>query len=95
MAIVELAPQCLEGLNSSSRQGIDDVMSAGSTTGRYVTARNNMADRNPLRAAPVSIGSHPYSEKKGAPLRCICRQNIWQTRALHVEVGVRVVKVED
>ena len=37
--------------------------------GRYVTACNNMADRNPLPAAAVSIGSHPYAERK--ELRCI------------------------
>ena len=32
--------------------------------GHYVTARNNMADCNPLQAAPVSLGSHPYGETK-------------------------------
>ena len=36
-------------------------MPAGSTTGPL---RNNMADRNPLRAAPVWIGSNPYSKTK-------------------------------
>ena len=30
--------------------------------GRYVTARNNMADCNPLQANPFWIGSHPYGE---------------------------------
>ena len=32
--------------------------------GLYAMARNNMADHNPLCVAPVSIGSHPYSETK-------------------------------
>ena len=32
--------------------------------GSYVTACNNVADRNPLQAAAVSIGSHPYGERK-------------------------------
>ena len=31
---------------------------------RYVTACNNMADRNPLQAAAVSTGSHPEGEKR-------------------------------
>ena len=37
--------------------------------GRYVTARNYLADCNPLRAAPFSIGSHPFGERK--ELLCI------------------------
>ena len=32
--------------------------------GSYVTARNNLADCNPLRAASFSISSHPYGERK-------------------------------
>ena len=32
--------------------------------GCYTMACNNMADHNPLRAAPVQIGSHPYGETK-------------------------------
>ena len=36
-------------------------MPAGSTTGPL---RNNMADCNPLQAAPVYIGSHPGGESK-------------------------------
>ena len=30
-----------------------------------------------------------------SPLRCSSLQNIWQTRALHVGVGVGVAKVKD
>ena len=37
--------------------------------GCYVTTCNNMADRNPLPAAPVWISSHPCGERK--ELRCI------------------------
>ena len=55
-----------------------------------------MADCNPLQAAPVSIGSHPYGETKELLLDVFAAQNIWQTCALHVGVfGVGVVKVED
>ena len=32
--------------------------------GCYIMARNNPADCSPLRVAPFSIGSHPYSERK-------------------------------
>ena len=32
--------------------------------GRHVKARNNLADHRPLRVAPFSIGSHPYSKRK-------------------------------
>ena len=37
--------------------------------GRHVTAGNSLADRNPLPAAPFSMSSHPYGERK--ELRCI------------------------
>ena len=67
VATVQLASQCLEGPNTGSRQATDDVMPAGSNTGPLrngLTACNNRADRNPMQAAVVSIGSHPYGEKK-------------------------------
>ena len=62
--------------------------------GCYATARNNMADLNPLRAAPVLNEFTPLQWDQGAPLRCVCRRNIWQTCALHVGVGVAWLKLK-
>ena len=67
---MQLASQCLEGPNTGSQQATDDVMPAGSNTGPLrngLTACNNRADRNPLQAAVVSIGSHPYVRRRSPP----------------------------